>query len=173
MDEENTQYETQSDEQSQEPTTQPPDPLRECELKRDEYLAGWQRAKADFSNYKREEAERVRRLIQLGAEELILDLLTVVDNFDLAIMTMEKQGQVDQGIYMIRSQFLDILKRQGLERLKTEIGQPFNPATSEAISEIESDLDEGMVVEEVGAGYTFQGKIIRPSRVKVSKGKSK
>ncbi len=149
------------------------DPLAECEKKRDEYLAGWQRAKADFLNYKKEEAERINHLIRFGTEDLISELLSVVDNFDLAIATMEKQGQVDQGVVMIRSQLLDLLKRRGLEKLMVETGKPLDPLTSEAISEVDSEMPEGVVVREISAGYKLQDKIIRPARVEVSKGQNK
>ena|SRR3989344_4953915 len=157
-----------------EPAAEPAsDPLVECEKKRDEYLAGWQRAKADFLNYKKEEAERASQLIRYATEELMEELIVVIDNFDLAIATMEKQAAgVERGIYMIRSQLLDLLKKRGLEKLVIESGKPFDPATSESITEVESDLPEGVVVEEIKSGYKLHEKIIRPAGVKVSKGRT-
>ncbi len=165
MDEEikkNEAAETQSGKQS--------DPLREAEEKRDEYLAGWQRAKADFINYKKDEAERMSHIARYTTEDIMSELVVVIDNFDLAIGTMEKQGQTDKGIYMIRGQLLDMLKKRGLEQIIIKVGDPLDPRTSEAIAEVDSDMPEGMVVEEVGAGYTLHDKILRPVRVKVSKG---
>jgi len=148
----------------------PVDPTLEAEQKRDEYLAGWQRAKADFINYKKDEAERMSRMARYATEDIMSELIVVVDNFDLAISTLEKQGEIDKGIHMIRSQLLDMLKKRGLERITIQPGSVFDPATSEAISEIASDLGEGLVVEEVSAGYALHGKVLRPARVKVSSG---
>lgn len=146
------------------------DPISEIEQKRDEYLAGWQRAKADFINYKKDEAERMGRMARYATEDIMSELIVVVDNFDLAISNLEKQGEIDKGIHMIRSQLLDMLKKRGLERITIQPGSPFDPATSEAISEVSSDLAEGLVVEEVSAGYSLHGKVLRPARVKVSGG---
>ena len=101
------------------------------------------------------------------------ELISVVGNFDLAIKNQEKQGQIDLGVKMIQAQLLDLLKRRGLERFSAEIGKPLDPATSEAISQLDSDLPEGYVVEEAEPGYRLHDKILRASRVKVSKGAKK
>jgi molecular chaperone GrpE len=136
---------------------------------RDEYLAGWQRAKADFINYKREEVERLERIAKYQMEDFIYDLITVMDNFDLGLAALEKQGPVEKGIYMIRTQLEDILKRRGLTRLPAKAGDMFDPAWAEAIAEAESESPPGSIVEVIEAGYRLHDKIIRPVRVKVAK----
>src|SRR5580693_1248522 len=85
--------------------------LAETEKQRDEYLGGWQRTKADFINYKKEEMKHMEDVAKYGNESLIKDLISVLDNFDLALRTMEKAGTVERGIYLIRSQIDDILKK--------------------------------------------------------------
>lgn len=158
-----------------------------CKKERDEYLAGWQRAKADFINYKKDEATRLQDIIRYGNEGLIKELITVMDNFDFALRMMESNRSTapmptgdrspdwnigtEKGIYMIRSQMEDILRRHGVERIEIKIGDAFNPVTSEAIAEVEWDLPSGAVVEEIEAGYRLYDKILRPARVKVAKGK--
>ncbi len=142
-----------------------------CKKERDEYLAGWQRAKADFINYKKDEAARLQDIVRYGNEGFIRELITVMDNFDFALRIMEKDGQAEKGIYMIRLQMEDILRRHGVERIQIKAGDDFDPATSEAIAEVEGDLPEGVVVEEIEAGYKLYDKILRPARIKVSKGK--
>src|SRR5271170_6911683 len=89
--------------------------LAEAEKQRDEYLAGWQRTKADFINFKKDEMKRMQDVARYGSEGLIKDLISVLDNFDLGLRTLEKAGPVEKGIYLIRSQIEDILKRRGLE----------------------------------------------------------
>ena len=76
--------------------------IEEVTVQRDEYLAGWQRAKADFINYKKEEANRAIEVARYGSADLIKDLISVMDNFDLALRTLEKAGPVEKGIYLIR-----------------------------------------------------------------------
>jgi len=146
--------------------------LEECERQRDEYLAGWQRARADFSNYRKDEALRFEEMARFASESLIKDLIPVLDSFDLGIATLEKSGNVDKGIYMIRAKLEDVLKERGLEKIKIEIGKPLNPEIAEAIIEAESEEEPGIILEEIEPGYKLNGKVIRPARVKVSKQKN-
>src|SRR5581483_11286000 len=90
------------DEPQKEQNTAGPE-QEELKRQRDEYLAGWQRAKADFINYKKEEVARLQEVAKYGSEDLIRDLVTVLDNFDLGLRAMEKQGPVEKGVYLIRS----------------------------------------------------------------------
>jgi molecular chaperone GrpE len=146
--------------------------LAECEARRDEYLAGWQRAKADFINYKKEELARLEEVAKYANEALISELISVMDSFDLGIASLERQGPVEKGIYMIRVQIQDLLKKHGLERIIVKQGDPFNPSFHEIIGEAESGQAPNAVVEEIEAGYTLYGKVLRPARVKVSRGKA-
>ena len=144
---------------------------------RDEYLDGWKRAKADLINYKKDELKRLEEVARFGSESLILELISILDDFDLALATLEKQGATEKGVYLIRSRFEDILKRRGLERIKVETGDKFDPAIHEAISIVDgipasaeaSAGKENTVAEEIEAGYTLHGRVIRPARVKVYK----
>ena len=58
--------------------------LKECEKIKKEYLAGWQRSRADFLNYKKEELERIRGILEYANEDLILKILSILDNIYLA-----------------------------------------------------------------------------------------
>jgi len=146
--------------------------LAAAEGQRDEYLAGWQRAKADFINYKKEEFAHLQEVAKYGSEDLIKDMISVMDNFDLGLRSLEKAGPVEKGIYLIRSQIEDILKKRGLAKMEVKVGDIFDPATMEAMTEIESDLPHGAVVEEIEPGYRLHEKVLRAARVIVSKGKS-
>lgn len=145
--------------------------LADAERERDEYLAGWQRAKADFLNYKKEEMARLQDAIKYGSEDLAKDLISVLDNFDLALRSLERSGPVEKGIYLIRSQIEDILKKRGLARMEIKPGDPFDPATMEAMTETPSDLPPGTVAEEIEPGYRLHEKVLRASRVILSKQK--
>ena len=149
------------------------DHLAAVERERDEYLAGWQRAKADFVNYRKEEMSHLQEVAKFGSEDLIKDLLVALDNFDLGLRAMEqsaKDAGVDKGIYLIRSQIEDILRKRGLARIEIKPGDSFDPGVAEAMAEIPSDKPLGTVVEVAEPGYRLHDKIIRAARVIVSKG---
>ena len=143
--------------------------IAEMTAQRDEYLAGWQRSKADFINYKKEEMKKLEDIARYGNEDLIKDLISVMDNFDLALRTLEKAGPVEKGIYLIRTQIDDILKKRGLEKIDIKEGDEFDPAIAEALAEVTSEKPPGAVVEVIEQGYRLHEKVLRPARVIVSK----
>jgi len=145
--------------------------LAEAERQRDEYLGGWQRAKADFINYKKEEMKHLEEVARYGSEDLIKDLISVLDNFDLGIRALEKQGPVEKGVYLIRTQIEDILKKRGLEKIDMKPGDEFDPNIAEALSEVPSERPPGTIVEMIEPGYRLHEKVIRAARVIISKGK--
>ena len=146
--------------------------IEEMTVQRDEYLAGWQRAKADFINYKKEETKKLGDVARYGSEDLIKDLISVMDNFDLALRTLEKAGPVEKGIYLIRTQIDDILKKRGLEKIDLKPGDMFDPAIAEALSEVDAEQPPGTIVQEIEPGYRLHEKVLRPARVIISKDKT-
>ena len=144
----------------------------ECEKLRDEYLAGWQRAKADFLNYKKEEITRISDLMNFAKAQWILGVLPTIDNWERALLhTPEdlKESEWVRGIKQIESQLKDFLKSEGVEEIKTA-GEVFNPELHEAIEEEENDSGEsGEILEVLEKGYTLNNKLIRPAKVKVNK----
>ena len=143
--------------------------LRRCEDEKRDYLDGWQRAKADFINYKKDESRRFDEFLKFAAEGLIAEVVNVLDSFDLAL-GHEMPKDVEKGVVMIRSQLEDILRRHGLEVVQP-LGEKFDPAYHESLGEAESESPEGAVVEVLQPGYLLQGKVLRPARVKISKRK--
>ncbi len=143
--------------------------IEEMTVQRDEYLAGWQRSKADFINYKKEEMKKLEDVARYGSEDLIKDLISVMDNFDLALRTLEKAGPVEKGIYLIRTQIDDILKKRGLAKIEIRVGDTFDPAIAEALSEVDAEQPPGTVVQEIEPGYRLHEKVLRPARVIINK----
>src|SRR3989344_3308347 len=146
--------------------------LEKVKKERDEYLDGWKRAKADFINYKKEELSRFEKMAKYSNEDLIEEMITALDNFDLGLAALEKLGPIEKGIYMIRTQIEDILKRRGLKKINVRVGDLFDPNLSEAIVEVESEKPPETIIEIIEPGYRLSEKIIRPTRVKVSKSKN-
>lgn len=145
--------------------------LEPCKKERDEYLNGWKRAKADLINYQKEEAKRFEEIIRFANAGMIKELITVLDSFELAVSVLEKQGKAEKGIYMIKSQLEDVLKKSGAEKIAVEIGKKFDPSFQESVAEAESDQPVGTIIEEMEHGYFLHGRVLRPAKVKLSKGK--
>jgi len=154
--------------------------LEECQKKKDEYLAGWQRERADFLNYKKEEIERIGEILKYAGEGLILKILPILDNFDLIArqnflsenlsgQEKERIDKIIQGFVQIKIQFQDFLKNLGVEEIKS-VGDKFDPNFQEVIEEIKTkDKESGIVIEEIQKGYKLHGKVLRPAKVKIVK----
>jgi molecular chaperone GrpE len=137
---------------------------------KDEYFSGWQREKADFLNYKKQEFERLKETLNIAKESLFKELIPVLDNFNLAqkaIPEEEKEKNSIKGLLLIKKQLEDSLKSLGLEEIET-IGKQFDPKMHEAVEEVEG-AEPGVIVEEVQKGYSFQDKIIRVAKVKIGR----
>jgi len=147
--------------------------LKKLQETAEEYLNGWKRARADFENYKKDEVKRFEEIIKFANKSLVAEFIPVLDSFDLAVAALEKDGKADKGIYMIKAQLEDVLRKNGLEKLIVSIGQSFDPALHEAVAEVNppagGDKPSGTIVEEVEKGYTLHGKLLRPARIKVAK----
>jgi molecular chaperone GrpE len=146
--------------------------LEEAEKLKNEYLAGWQRARADLINYKKEELERVGELIKFSANGLILKILPILDNFEIAEKKLPedlKNNENVKGILQIKNQILNFLKEQGVEEIKS-VGERFDPNFHEVVEEVEAkDKEPGTIVEEIQKGYKINGRLLRPAKVKVAK----
>ncbi len=162
--------------------------LEECQKQKEEYLAGWQRARADFLNYKKEEMERIGEFFKYANLNLILKFLPILDNFEIAEKKLPENLKADvnvKGILQIKNQILDFLKNQGVEEIKA-VGEAFDPNFHEVVEEIEvKDKEPGIigeedksssspfaaarVIEEVQKGYKINGRLLRPAKIKVIK----
>jgi molecular chaperone GrpE len=159
--------------------------LEECEKKTAEYLAGWQRERADFLNYKKEEMERITGLVGYAAQELVIRMFPILDNLDLAEKKLPEDLRKDEnvkGLLLIKNQILEFLKSQGIEEIKS-VGEKFDPRLHEIVGEVESSdlsseaqgakegekVESGIIIEEIQKGYKVNGELLRPVKVKVAK----
>lgn len=126
------------------------------------------RTLADFDNFrKRVERDVLSRSTQ-GKKDLITDLLTVLDNLELAIRQVG-DVQVKQGLRLVYQQFINLLQQHGAVPLEST-GKPFDPEEHEGIGYVEcTDYPEGHVAEELCRGYRFGRELLRPARVRVAK----
>ncbi len=142
-----------------------PDPNRVKEL--EERLA---RLQAEFENYKKRAAREHEMLKQKAAADAILKLMPVVDDFDVAIMHMDKADNREfrQGIELIYAKMLEMLKREGVEEMKC-LGETFDPYKHDALRATEGE--SGKIVEVIQKGYMLKDKVLRHAKVAVGRGK--
>ena len=148
------------------------DELEEAKANAAEYLDGWQRTRAEFSNYKkRQEADRVQ-MMTLANATLLRKLLPVLDDFERAMATMPTNlSQVTwlEGISLIKHKLDAILESEGVKPVETG-GHAFNPRYHEAVTyeEVEG-YEDGQVIGEVQRGYILGDRVLRPALVRVAK----
>src|SRR3989344_3079430 len=130
--------------------------LAKAERERDEYLAGWQRAKADLINFKRETRESLAKWGEISELGFVRKLLPVLD----ALEEGDKKGSKDAS--SILKLILEILKNEGVQELIPEEGSEFDPEIAEAI-----DGEGTKIAEMYQKGYRYKDYIIRPAKVKV------
>ncbi len=147
--------------------------LEICQKQKSEYLTGWQRARADFLNYKKEERERIEEILKYTNEELIFKILPILDNFYLIETKLPediKKNENVKGILQIKNQIIDLLKREGVEELKIKVGDKFDPNYQEAVETTEKEgIEPGIILEITQKGYIINGRLLRPAKVKVAK----
>jgi molecular chaperone GrpE len=144
--------------------------LGELQAKAEANLAGWQRAQADFINYKRRSEQEKAEVVQFANSVIILSLLPILDDFERAFVAipprLAKMSWVD-GIKLIERKLWANLEAQGLSPIKA-VGEPFDPNLHEAVRQDKGK--EGIVIEEVQKGYKLNDRVIRPTMVVVGNG---
>lgn len=144
--------------------------LKKCQELKEEYLNGWQRAKADLINARKDDERRNQEFVKFANAFLISEILPVLDSFDLACVEAEKDSKFVKGVSLIKLQLENILRKYGLEPIKS-VDEKFNLQFHEIIGEEESEKEGGIIIEELQKGYLLHGKVLRPAKVKVSKNK--
>ena len=125
------------------------------------------RLMADFQNYKKRVEKEKRDLYSYANEKLMNELLAVVDNFERALDHDADEG-FKEGIEMIFKQLQDVLEKSGLAEIPA-LGEEFDPNVHSAVmTEETEEYESGKVSGVMQKGYTLNGKVIRPSMVKVA-----
>lgn len=131
-------------------------------------MAKYQRLMADFQNYKRRTEKEKSDIYAYANEKLILGLLEVIDNFERAVLSETADEKYAEGMEMIFKQLKGVLEKSGLEEIKA-LGEGFDPNFHNAVMTEDNDqFESGSVTEVLQKGYTLNGKVIRPSMVKVN-----
>ncbi|MEK7653376.1 MAG: nucleotide exchange factor GrpE [Patescibacteria group bacterium] len=137
-----------------------------------EHLAGWQRARADYSNLKKDFEKREMEIVGFANAMFMAEVLPIYRHFKLALKHIpEDQKKLEwvKGIELIGKQFKDFLARHKIEEIKT-VGEKFDHNIHEAVAHEEKEgADSETIFEEVSPGYLLDGKVIMPAKVRVAK----
>lgn len=141
----------------------------ERERKKNEELASKLRyLQADFENYRKRVDKEMENVKESSIRNLVLKLLSAVDELSLAIENARKDGNLEllEGIKMVHKNLVASLEAEGVERIPA-VGEAFDPRLHEAVEKVHGSSGGDRVVGEVRPGYKFRGQVIRPSMVKV------
>jgi len=145
--------------------------LAEAEKKTEEYLANWQRAQADFINYKRRNEQERQDFSRFANAELMLSLLPALDDLERALNSVPPAKSAKhswlEGIRLVERKFKSSLEARGLTPIKA-LGEPFDPNFHEAVRQDKGK--EGIVIEEFQKGYMLGDRVLRPAKVVVGNG---
>lgn len=128
---------------------------------------------AEFDNMKKRFEREKENLLKFGNEKVLSQLVGVVDNFDLTVAALkndndDKIQNIVKGIDMIRNQFLDVLKQNGLTQVES-LGKAFDPNFHEAVAQAPAPgKDEQEIITEYQRGYLLNGRLLRAAKVVVA-----
>jgi molecular chaperone GrpE len=146
--------------------------LEATRAKADEYLAGLQRERAEFANYKRRTGEERQAMLGLASEDLIRKVLALADDFDLAIEARPPAVASDpwvEGVVAIDRKLRALLESEGVSQIDATPGTPFDPREHEAIANVPgTGRPEGEIVNEIRRGYRLRDRVVRPALVAVA-----
>lgn len=138
--------------------------------KAEKYLTNWQRAEADFRNFKAREEQEKKDMVNWANSTLVCDILPVIDAFDRAFEGVTPQGKGLSwitGFKQIQKMLFDVLAKHGLTEMKC-VGEVFDPSRHEAV--VQQDGAEGLILGEVRKGYIMKDKLLRAPQVVVGRG---
>jgi len=139
--------------------------------KAQDYLNRLKYLQADFENYRKRVERDFKEQVQFGNESLIKNLLSVIDELELAVDACKKtrnRKALVKGIEMVSRNLKEVLKNEGLETIEA-VGKIYDAKKHEAVAKVPDDTkSEGTIIEEIRKGFIFRGKVIRPSMVKVA-----
>ncbi len=135
------------------------------EREKDRYL----RLFAEFENYKKRTSRERIDMFKTAGQEVITSMLPVMDDFDRALMEIEKSGDKSllKGIELIKNKLQETLRNKGLEVMSVEKGDTFDADKHEAITQIPAPMPDlkGKIIDVLDKGYTLGEKIIRFPKV--------
>ncbi len=144
------------------------DALAEAKAEAEKYLDMARRLQADFDNYRKRTQRENEEYRKFACSSIVGELLTIVDDLDRALEHAGEETEFVKGIRGVRTNLMKILESNGLKEIPAE--GKFDPNYHEALCTVEGD-DDGTIAEVFQKGYMLNGKVLRYSKVKVTKKK--
>ena len=144
-----------------------------CRKEKEEYLTGWQRAKADYVNLKKDEEEKRKDIKKYVVADFIEELLPVLDSYDMAFSNTAAWEKVDanwrKGVEYIHAQLLKVLSNHGVSEIAPLEGSAFDHNLHQSIETVATDDEarDNTVAKVTQKGYRNDSEVIRPARVNV------
>lgn len=140
--------------------------LDNCKKQAEEYLNNWKHERADFVNYKKDEAKRAEEFVRFANEPLILEVIEVLDDLELAQREIKNEG-----LSKVIKKFKDVLRKYGVEEMEIE-GKQFDPNLHEQVfADSSGPIPSGIYLmgnlQKVRSGYTMHGRVLRAARVSI------
>jgi molecular chaperone GrpE len=152
--------------------------LKQLKKEKEEYLTGWQKERAEFANYRKQEDERKAIFSEAMRERILTRFLTVSDSFNMAFANKEAWEKVDdnwrKGVEYIYAQMNGIFEEYGVKPVG-EVGESFDPNIHQSVDVVETDKKEleHKVATVIQKGYKLGERVMRPARVNVYEFKEK
>ena len=129
------------------------------------------RQMAEFDNFRKRTEKEKSAMYEIGAKDIVVKLLPVVDNFERGFMTVAEEDKEDAfvtGMEMVYKQLMTMLETVGVKPIEA-VGQEFNPDLHNAVMHVEDEtVGDNIIVEEFQKGYTYRDSVVRYSMVKVA-----
>jgi molecular chaperone GrpE len=149
------------------------DELGEARAEAAQYLDDLRRLKAEFENYRKRMVREQTAMAESAAAGLVEQLLPVLDDFELALIAADRTKDYEslvRGVELVFSKLAEVLHRQGLRKIEAH-NALFDPELHEAVMQDDEGPEDGKptVAEVFRTGYTLNGRVLRPTMVKVRK----
>ena len=149
--------------------------LEEAQSQSAEYLDGWQRARAEFANYRRRQEQRQRQMATTAKSRLLTNLLPVLDDMERAFQVIPEEardGGWAEGLSLVGHKLQAVLEKEGLSLMGVQPGDEFDPNVHEAVlHEPCEGWEEGRIARVFQQGYRLDDIVLRPALVSVSSGR--
>jgi len=138
----------------------------------DEYLDGWQRARAEFANYKKRVDRELEQARGTVAAEVLTHILPILDDLERALRDRPEAENLQawaEGIELIHRKLATLLEAEGVEQIQA-VGETFDPNVHEAITFEENDeVEHGKIIDVIRQGYRLGERVLRPAMVRVAR----
>ena len=123
---------------------------------------------AEFENFRKRVERDNQEIVKYATADTIKPFLTVIDHFEIALKSANREDEFVKGIEMIYHQFINVLESMHIKIIRPE-NQQYNPQEHEALLQSESDKPAGTILEVLQPGYRMHDRVLRTAKVKIAK----